>query len=464
MNKKSARSFFSVLMAFIMVLSLAVIPSSAAKASLNKSSVSIVKGNSVTLSVNGTNKKVTWKSEDTSIAEVSQKGRVTGKKLGTTTVSASFGNSVLKCRVTVKAGSIASNVNKLSVDVGKTASVSVKAVGIHDLAVKSSDSSVAKASFTGSFNGDVTSMNVKGISDGTAKLKIYAKGYEKSVYKYVEVKVGKGKPTETVVSSGITVSADSIEVNENLTAKVTVSASSSVLKKLTIVSTAKYKFDIETDYNYDKGSVEVTVSGYVEGEGNLRIFDPNDKKTDIFIPVTVTNNAYDVVVWNREPKKRTGTDVIYTADNGGTKYYILEPKDADPAHAASLLAQETGRYEYWTIYENMPEKELSSDVVLSKSEKYNGKKVIRYLLVEGDYDEAYSNSAFGMYFGVYDYYKVYANMPTASKYGDKTCIYEYTLANGEKEQRFILTEGSGYSDRADSVWANYKKKYGIETA
>ena len=78
-------------MALLMVLSLAVIPSSAAKVSLNKSSVSIVKGYSVTLSVNGTNKKVTWSSDDTSVADVSKKGKVTGKGLGTATISASFG-------------------------------------------------------------------------------------------------------------------------------------------------------------------------------------------------------------------------------------------------------------------------------------------------------------------------------------------------------------------------------------
>lgn len=465
MKKNFGRSLFSLFMALVMVLSLAVIPTSAAKVSLNKSSVTLVKGHSVTLSVNGTNKKITWSSDNESVAAVSKKGKVTAKKIGTATVSASFGKSVLKCKVTVKAGSISTNGNDLSVEVGKTASISVKAVGIHDLAVSSSDEKVANAALSGKFNGDVTIVKVNGIADGTAKIKIYVKGYEKSIYKYVEVKVGKGKPTEKVNSSGVTVSADSIEVNENLTAKVTVTASSSVLKKLTIVSSAKYKFDVSTEYDLDKGSADVTVSGYVEGSGNLRIFDPNDKKINIFIPVTVTNNAYDVVVWNREPKKRTNTDVVYSASSGSTKYYVLEPKDADPAHAATLLAKQTEKYEYWTVYESRPEKQLDSDIILTKSEKYNGKRVTRYLLVEGDYDEAYSNSAFGQYFGVYDYYKVYANQPTGSKYGDRSYVYECQVnASGKNEYRYVPVDGNdgdGALIKAEDVMKKYTDKYKI---
>lgn len=463
MKKIHFRSVVSFFLAVLMTLSLAVIPSSAVKATLNKSVVSLVKGHSTTLCVNGTNQKITWSSADESIATVSKRGKVTAQKLGTTIISASFGKSTLKCEVTVKTGSIATSGSDFNVEVGKTIAVSIKAVGLHDLEVKNTDSSVAKATLSGEFDKDQTKIEIKGVADGKAKIKIYAKGYEDSVYKYIIVTVGKGKPTKKVTVSDITVSADSIEVNENCSTTVTVTAPSDVLKKLTIISNSKYKFDIETTYKTN--SAVVKINGYAEGKANLRIFDPNDKKTDIYIPVTVTNNAYDVVVWNREPKKRKSSDIIYTTDDGEiTRYYVLEPEDGDPAHAASLLAKASGKYVPWTVYESRPKKVNTDDVILSKSEYYKGKKVTRYLLVEKDYDSAYSNSVFARYFGVYDYYKIYVTTPTTDKMGDKTVVFECLIgAEEKKEYRFMLIEEYYDVSKAEKAWDDYVEKYEIDT-
>lgn len=465
MSKKSFKSVLSLFLAVLLTLSLAVIPSSAVKAALNKSSVTLVKGHSTTLSVNGTNQKVTWSSADESIATVSKRGKVTAQKLGTTIISASFGKSTLKCEVTVKAGSVATSGSDFDVEVGKTITVSIKAVGLHDLEVKNLDSSVAKATLSGKYDGDRTKIDIKGLTDGKAKIKIYAKGYENSIYKYIIVTVGKGKPTKKVTVSDITVSADSIEVNENCTTTVTVNAPSSILKKLTFISTSKYKFDIETTYKTD--SAVIKIKGYAEGNANLRIFDPNDKKTDIYIPVTVTNNAYDVVVWNREPKKRKNTDVIYSSSNNEAEtFYVLEPSDADPAHAESLVSKKSGKYKYWTIYESRPLKADPDDVILSRFGNYNGKKVIRYILVEKDYDEAYTNSAFGKYFGEYEYYKVYVTRPSPSENGNILFIYKYSLINliGEEEKkvRYILVPYNFDITKVNNAWNSYAEKHGIE--
>lgn len=460
MSKKYFRSIMGMVLAVIMMLSFAVIPSSAAKAALNKSAVTLVAGRSVTLTVNGTSRRVKWSSDDETIATVTKRGRVTAVKVGTTAIKASFGESVLKCNITVRAGSIASSESKLNVEVGKTASVLIKAVGLHDIRVTNSDSGAVKAALSGKFDGDYTTLEVKGISDGTAKLKIYANGHEDSIYKYVDVVVGKGKPVKKITVSGITISVDSVEVNENCTEKVTITASEELMKKLTIVSTAKSKFDIETSYL--KGTASVKINGLMEGDANLRIFDPNDKNTDIFIPVTVTNNAYDVVVWNRQPNKRKSSDIIYTADDGKiTRYYVLEPEDGDPAHAESLLSKKAGTYRYWTVYESRPKKINSDDVILSRSDTYKGKKVTRYLIVEKNYDEAYTNSVFGRYFGVYDYYKIYASSPLANAYGDKMLIYEYYV-DKVKETRFILMPQDYDILKAEKIWDSYAAKNKIE--
>lgn len=75
---------------------------------LNKTSVSLVKGTSYQLKAtivpeNASNKSVTWKSLDTSIASVSSTGKVTGKKAGQTKITATSksGNYQVSCTVKV---------------------------------------------------------------------------------------------------------------------------------------------------------------------------------------------------------------------------------------------------------------------------------------------------------------------------------------------------------------------------
>ena len=81
--------------------------------SLNKSSMTLSKGSSETLTAtvnpsNATNKFVTWKSSNTSVATVDSYGKVTGVKAGTTTVTVTTvdGGKTATCTVTVVNGSI----------------------------------------------------------------------------------------------------------------------------------------------------------------------------------------------------------------------------------------------------------------------------------------------------------------------------------------------------------------------
>lgn len=69
---------------------------------LSSSNLSLDIGKTKTLSVKGTTKKVTWKSEKPSIASVTSKGVVKGKKAGKTTITAKCNGYTLKCKVTVK--------------------------------------------------------------------------------------------------------------------------------------------------------------------------------------------------------------------------------------------------------------------------------------------------------------------------------------------------------------------------
>lgn len=67
-----------------------------------KTTASVTYGKTTTLKVLNASGTVKWKSSDTKIATVSSKGVVTGKALGSCTISATVGKKTVKCKVTVK--------------------------------------------------------------------------------------------------------------------------------------------------------------------------------------------------------------------------------------------------------------------------------------------------------------------------------------------------------------------------
>ncbi len=75
----------------------------AATIRLNKKTVTLQVGKSVTLKIKGTSKKVTWSSTNKKVATVTKKGKVTAKKAGKATIVAKVGGKKYKCKLTVKA-------------------------------------------------------------------------------------------------------------------------------------------------------------------------------------------------------------------------------------------------------------------------------------------------------------------------------------------------------------------------
>jgi hypothetical protein len=75
--------------------------SNAASISLNESSVSLVVGESTTLKISGVkSSKVKWTTSSKSIATVNN-GKITAKKSGTATITATYNGIKFKCKVTV---------------------------------------------------------------------------------------------------------------------------------------------------------------------------------------------------------------------------------------------------------------------------------------------------------------------------------------------------------------------------
>lgn len=87
----------------------------AATVKLNKTSATLVKGQTLQLKLQGTTKKARWYSSKTNVATVSQNGKVTAKNKGTAVVTAQIGTSKYTCRVTVKDSSSSASKPKLDV-------------------------------------------------------------------------------------------------------------------------------------------------------------------------------------------------------------------------------------------------------------------------------------------------------------------------------------------------------------
>jgi uncharacterized protein YjdB len=73
----------------------------AAVVKLNQSKITLYAGRTYTLKVNGTKDKVKWTSADKKVATVSDAGRVTGVKKGSTIITAAVGSKTYTCKVTV---------------------------------------------------------------------------------------------------------------------------------------------------------------------------------------------------------------------------------------------------------------------------------------------------------------------------------------------------------------------------
>lgn len=103
MKNQTKKLVLSLLMFCMILATTTSIPKvqAASKVKLNKTSVTLEKGESVTLKLKGTKKKVTWSSNKKKVVTVTKKGKVTAKKAGTAKITAKVGKKKYTCKVTV---------------------------------------------------------------------------------------------------------------------------------------------------------------------------------------------------------------------------------------------------------------------------------------------------------------------------------------------------------------------------
>lgn len=94
----------SLVLAIMLIFSLAMpVPVGAATVKINKSKITLAVGKTATLKITGTKQKPRWKSSNKKVATVGLTGgKVTAKKKGTATVTATIGKKKYACKVTVK--------------------------------------------------------------------------------------------------------------------------------------------------------------------------------------------------------------------------------------------------------------------------------------------------------------------------------------------------------------------------
>lgn len=109
---KQKRGVYTLLLFFCLSCIIFSKPSNAASIKLNKTKKTIGVGDTYQLKVSGTKKEVKWSVKSSSIAKVSKTGKVTGKKIGTTTVTATIGKKKLTCKVTVHSHKYTKKVTK----------------------------------------------------------------------------------------------------------------------------------------------------------------------------------------------------------------------------------------------------------------------------------------------------------------------------------------------------------------
>ena len=145
---EKAKKLIVIFLTLIMVITILPEQTEAA-VGLNKTEASLYVGRTVKLKVSGTNGNVKWSSSNKKIAVVGPKGKVTGKKAGTATITANVFGKKYQCSVTIKKPYL----NKTQLTLSKGTSYTLKITGTKAKTWKTSNKSVVTVSKKGKVTG-----------------------------------------------------------------------------------------------------------------------------------------------------------------------------------------------------------------------------------------------------------------------------------------------------------------------
>jgi len=472
---KTMKSLLSVFLAVLMVCSLMIIPSSAAKISISKSSIILTKGYQTTLKVTGTSSSVTWSTGDKSVATVS-KGKVVGKGVGTTYVYAKVGGSTLKCKVTVVPSKITASSSNVTLDgKGSTKIVTMTVKGSHSgLSVGSTNKKVATASWVKpvQWDGDKIKLKITAKGEGDARIKVYLKNYPSTCYKYINVTVGDPDVYEedmeeetTVGNISIVPYVNSVSVGTNESYKLQVYSANHSSIAYQFADSSIATLAVENTAGLYRNYV---ITGKKAGTTTLRLYNKNNTKNYTDIKVTVGGASYYVLAETRPATSAAGDKVI-TVQVNNKSYYMLVPANYDPAYTNTLVAQKFNKYSYYTIYDKMPGRLAAGDTYIeftnmnstyinpnyTSSAYYNNNYgSTRYVLLPKNYDKVKLNTLIAQYNNKYEYWTIYNVSPTVSNtWADYVETWIVTdPATGKNTTRYMLVPYSEWDqNKIDNI-------------
>lgn len=255
------RKYLSIFLAAVLLVSL-VFPAqsaSAATVKLNKATLTLTEGASYTLKVTGTKNKITWSSNNKTIATVSSKGVVAAKKAGSATITATISKKKYACKVTVveqfNASKASKNIKSDFIDTGKGVIAILTNNNKYPISL---DATLVYMDASGTVIGKAESYNYYFESGKECALKF--NGPYDSNYKDVEYSSYKVSFKPSAISSDSLKSAlSSIAVEANIgvdNVMVNVKNTGSKSPSSTVISIVYYKDGNVIGYDYQYADVE----------------------------------------------------------------------------------------------------------------------------------------------------------------------------------------------------------------
>ena len=153
--------------------------------SISKTSISVKKGASYKLKVNGTSRKVSWSTNNKSVAVVDKNGKVTAKGKGQAIITAKLKDASYRCKVVVGGHNVIKCPDTVTVKYGETKNITITAGDSFSYGVKNGNIARVQISPTYFHVGDKLTMKVEGLAVGTTEVEFKSQAGWRKVCKIV---------------------------------------------------------------------------------------------------------------------------------------------------------------------------------------------------------------------------------------------------------------------------------------